>query len=145
MERAFPIEQSTSKHPIAVTLKEGVLVLNVLSNRKFASHGFFEKIFSILDAHGIIVDLISTSQVQISMAISCHALTEGVLERAIADLSKYGAIDTSNNLAILSLVGKDMRNSVGIASKMFSTLSRHAINIDMISQGNYYIRIKNRG
>ena len=55
-----------SKRPIAATLKEGIIVLNVISNRKSVSHGFFKKIFSILDDNGIVVDLISTSQVQIS-------------------------------------------------------------------------------
>jgi aspartate kinase len=47
----------------------------------------------------------------------------------------------NKNLAILSLVGKQMRNSVGIASKMFSTLAKHRVNIEMISQGASEINI----
>lgn len=126
-----------SKRPTAVTLKEGVIVLNVISNRKSVSHGFFEKLFSILDAHGIVVDLISTSQVQISMAISSNDMTACPLERAIRELSLYGDVDVSRDLAILSLVGKDMKRSVGVASKMFNILAKNSINIHMISQGNF--------
>ena len=44
-------------------------------------------------------------------------------------------------MAILSLVGRDMRNMVGVASKMFQTLASHKINIEMISQGASEINI----
>jgi aspartate kinase len=44
-------------------------------------------------------------------------------------------------MAILSLVGREMRNSVGIASLMFSTLAKHSVNIEMISQGASEINI----
>ena len=47
------IDITLKKHPTAVTIKEGVVVVNILSNRKSVSHGFFEKIFSTLDQHGI--------------------------------------------------------------------------------------------
>ena len=127
-----------SKRPIAATLKEGIIVLNVISNRKSVSHGFFEKIFSILDDNGIVVDLISTSQVQISMAITKNDMTANPLECAIRELSLYGDVDVSRDLAILSLVGKDMKRSVGIASKMFNILAQNSVNIHMISQGTIY-------
>jgi aspartate kinase len=38
-------------------------------------------------------------------------------------------------MAILSLVGADMKNMIGIAGRMFSTLGEHNVNIEMISQG----------
>lgn len=44
-------------------------------------------------------------------------------------------------MAILSLVGKNMRNMVGISSKMFSTLAMNQVNIEMISQGASEINI----
>ncbi|KAI7874619.1 Aspartate/glutamate/uridylate kinase [Mucor mucedo] len=58
------------KHPTAVTVKDKICVLNVHSNRKNVSHGFLAKIFMALDDHNIIVDLISTSEVHVSMALS---------------------------------------------------------------------------
>lgn len=45
------------------------------------------------------------------------------------------------NQAILSLVGKEMRNMVGMSSKMFSSLARQGVNIEMISQGASEINI----
>lgn len=50
-------------------------------------------------------------------------------------------VSSSNDMAILSLVGHQMRNMVGIAGRMFSTLAEGKINIEMISQGASEINI----
>ncbi|TPX67729.1 aspartate kinase [Spizellomyces sp. 'palustris'] len=128
------------KRPTAVTIKDHVIVLNVHSNRKSVSHGFFAHIFLALDRYGIVVDLISTSEVHVSMALSPN-VKESKLERALVELRKYGTVDVIRNMAILSLVGKQMRNMVGIAGLMFETLAKHNVNIEMISQGASEINI----
>lgn len=81
------------KRPTAVTIKDHVIVLNVHSNRKSVSHGFFAQIFLALDRYGIVVDLISTSEVHVSMALSPN-VKESKLERALFDLRKYGTVRT---------------------------------------------------
>ncbi|RKO91817.1 aspartokinase [Blyttiomyces helicus] len=126
--------------PTAVTIKDHITVLNVHSNRKSVSHGFFAHIFLSLDRHGIVVDLISTSEVHVSMALSPN-VNEGNLEKALVELRKYGTVDVIRNMSILSLVGKKLRNMVGSAGLMFATLGRHGVNIEMISQGASEINI----
>jgi aspartate kinase len=79
------------KHPTAVTVKDKICVLNVHSNRKNVSHGFLAKIFTALDDHNIIVDLISTSEVHVSMALSSDVV-ESNLEKALVELKKLGAV-----------------------------------------------------
>lgn len=108
----------TRKLPTAVTIKDQIIVVNVRSNRKTISHGFFARIFGILDRHGIIVDLISTSEVHLSMAM--HAgIRRGLLERTVEELKAVGEVSVLKDMAILSLVGK-LKNMVGIAGKMFT-------------------------
>ncbi|KAI9356504.1 Aspartate/glutamate/uridylate kinase [Zopfochytrium polystomum] len=124
----------------AVTIKDSVIVVNVHSNRKSVSHGFLAKIFSILDRFGIIVDLISTSEVHVSMAISPN-ISEAKLTGALKELETYGTVDYQSEMAIVSLVGREMRNSVGIASRMFGVLAENNVNIEMISQGASEINI----
>ncbi|KAI9105425.1 Aspartate/glutamate/uridylate kinase [Phlyctochytrium arcticum] len=133
-------DDEDSKRPTAVTIKDHVIVLNVHSNRKSVSHGFFAHIFLALDRYGIVVDLISTSEVHVSMALSPN-VKESKLERALVELRKYGTVDVIRNMAILSLVGRQMRNMVGIAGLMFETLAKHDVNIEMISQGASEINI----
>ncbi|CAG8693234.1 2603_t:CDS:2, partial [Acaulospora colombiana] len=130
----------SKKQPTAVTIKDGIIVINVHSNRKTISHGFFARIFAALDTHGIIVDLISTSEVHVSMALSAN-IAEHELHGAIQELKKLGQVDVLKDMAILSLVGKQMKNMVGIAGKMFSTLAAANVNIEMISQGASEINI----
>ncbi|KAJ3057029.1 Aspartokinase [Rhizophlyctis rosea] len=132
--------KNEEKKPTAVTIKDSVVVLNVHSNRKSVSHGFFAQIFSILDRHGIVVDLIATSEVHVSMALSPN-VKEAKLEKALLELKRCGTVDVIRNMAILSLVGKHMRNMVGIAGHMFATLAKHRVNIEMISQGASEINI----
>lgn len=137
------------KRPTAVTIKHKILVLNVHSNKRSLSHGFFAKIFSTLDKWRLSVDLISTSEVHVSMALHSEAplvtgggedekkIIDQDLGGAVEELRRYGTVDIIDGMAILSLVGKQMKNMVGIAGKMFSTLGEHNVNIEMISQGRF--------
>ncbi|KAG5634927.1 hypothetical protein H0H81_000303 [Sphagnurus paluster] len=133
-------DQKRKRLPTAVTIKEHIVVLNVNSNRKSVSHGFLAGIFGTLDQYGVVVDLISTSEVHVSMAIE-DGLAKKILERLIKELKKNGTVSVHRDMAILSLVGKEMRNMVGIAGKMFTTLAQGNVNIEMISQGASEINI----
>lgn len=136
-----PLKQNEIR-ATAVTLKTDVMCLNIHSNRKSVSHGFLAKIFSTLDRHGIVVDLISTSEVHVSMALSAHYLNNNSkLELLLKDLKAFGTVSVLDGMAILSLVGKQMRHMVGIAGKMFSILAQNHVNIEVISQGASEINI----
>jgi aspartate kinase len=135
------------KRPTAVTLKHKILVLNIHSNKRSLSHGFFAGIFSVLDKWRLSVDVISTSEVNISLALHSEAplytgggeneyeIVDQDLRGAIEELRQFGTVDIVPDMAIVSLVGKQMKNMMGIAGKMFATLGEHNINIEMISQG----------
>lgn len=137
----------------AVSVKTDVICLNIKSNRKSVSHGFLANVFSTLDKYGVVVDLISTSEVHVSLVMGCTSnnLTSKSLspistkppklEAILKDLRPLGECTVVHDVAILSLVGKQMKNSVGIAGKMFSTLAKEKVNIEIISQGSSEINI----
>lgn len=129
----------TRRNGTAVTIKDNVTIVNIHSNRKSLSHGFMSSVFSILNRYGINVDLISTSEVHISMALANVQSKD--LERALKELRKFGNVQITTDMSILSLVGKQMKNLVGTAGRMFTTLAAHNVNIDMISQGASEINI----
>ncbi|KAJ4466999.1 Aspartate/glutamate/uridylate kinase [Lentinula aciculospora] len=114
------IHNPHKKFPTAVTIKERIIVINVNSNRKSVSHGFFA--------------------VHVSMAIE-DALTQKLFDRLLMELVKSGSVSVHRNMAILSLVGRNMRHLVGIAGRMFTTLGNGNVNIEMISQGASEINI----
>lgn len=138
------------KRPTAVTIKHNIVILNVHSNKRMGSHGFMKNIFAILDRWHLTVDLISTSEVHVSMALHSESgmlsgssdeteidIRDSDLLGAVNELQKFGSIDLVNNMAIVSLVGKQLKNMVGISGRFFSTLGNNNINIEMISQGEW--------
>ncbi|KAF2868336.1 Aspartate/glutamate/uridylate kinase [Massariosphaeria phaeospora] len=141
------------KRPTAVTIKHNIVVVNVHSNKRTRSHGFLMSIFSILDRWHLSVDLISSSEVHVSMALhSESALLSGGgedeyriqdedLHGAITQLQELGTIDIVPDMAIVSLVGKQLKNMIGISGKFFSVLGENNVNIEMISQGASEINI----
>ena len=93
------------------------------------------------------MELFSKSEVQVSLALHSKSpmISDGKeaeqrvygesLQRAISELKEYGTIDVVENMAILSLVGKQLKKMTGIAGKLFATLGEANINLEMISQG----------
>lgn len=143
------LDQNRPKRPTAVTIKRGITVLNVHSKRRTRAHGFLMSIFSVLDKWHLSVDLISSSEVHVSMALHSEvALLSGAgpdseemkiesaaLKGAVDDLSVWGDVDLVPGMAIVSLIGRQLRNMVGISGRFFGVLGENNINIEMISQG----------
>ncbi|EXJ86477.1 aspartate kinase [Capronia epimyces CBS 606.96] len=143
---SYLTERQRPKRPTAVTMKHRILVMNIHSNKRALSHGFFAGIFATLDKWRLSVDVISTSEVNMSMALHSEAplytgggddeykIVDQDLRGAIDELKSFGTVDIIPDMAIVSLVGKQMKNMVGIAGRMFSTLGENNVNIEMISQ-----------
>ncbi|KAG9311844.1 Aspartate/glutamate/uridylate kinase [Chiua virens] len=83
--------------PTAVTIKERIVILNVHSNRKERLSWLFRP----------------TSEVHVSMAIEDN-LSRKLMDRLVAELQKSGSVSVHADMTILSLVGKQMHNLVGI-------------------------------
>jgi len=88
---------SPTRSPTAVTIKDHIMVLNINSNRKTISHGFLARIFGILDRFGVTVDLISTSEVHVSMAIEAGIGKKNV-EKLIKELRNSGTVGPSKSI-----------------------------------------------
>ena len=61
------------KRPSAVTIKKGIAVLNIHSKKRTRAHGFLSSIFKCLDKYGLSIDLISSSEVHVSLALHSEA------------------------------------------------------------------------
>jgi len=123
--------------PTAVTCKRNITVLSIQSNRMLMSHGFMAKVFNILEKYAIVIDLISTSEVSISLT------TANVqnLPQAVKECKEFSEVQMISNLAIVSLVGLGMKKKLGTAGQMFQTLAENGVNIEMITQGASEINI----
>ncbi len=119
-----------SSNPVkAIACKENVTVLNVRSTRMFMAHGFLRRIFEVFDRHELPVDMVSTSEVSVSLTIESAAGLPGI----IAVLSDFSEVTVDQNQSIICMVGENIRDTPGVAARIFSALG--GINVRMVSQG----------
>lgn len=121
----------------AIAAKSGMRVVNIKSPRMLMAHGFLRAVFEAFDRHACAADLVSTSEVSVSVALdsSCDA------NALVHDLKKLGEVDVENGKAVICLVGKHIRGRAGIAASVFSTVAAANANVHMISQGASEINI----
>lgn len=122
---------------VAVTTKHHVNVLNIHSNRMLHSTGFMAQVFELFKKHRIVIDLISTSEVN----ISCTVDRLDNITALMQDLEEFAEVTLIRDRAILSLVGEGMYYATGTAGRMFGALAEQKINLEMITQGASEINI----
>ncbi|MFA5512907.1 MAG: hypothetical protein WC313_10695 [Candidatus Kapaibacterium sp.] len=113
----------------AIAFRRNITIINISSNRMLGAYGFLAKVFDVFLMNETSVDLVTTSEVSISLTID----DDSNLSNIINDLSTFATIDVWRNKAIISVVGEGIRETAGIAAKFFGALS--GLNISMISMG----------
>jgi len=121
----------------AIAAKKGMQVINVKSPRMLMAHGFLHALFEIFERHHCTADLISTSEVSVSVVLDSSRDVGAPLN----DLKKLGEVEAHDGKAIICLVGKHIRGRAGIAAKVFQTVAEGGISVHMISQGASEINI----
>ena len=113
----------------SIACKRGITVVNVQSLRMLMAYGFLESIFSVFNKYQTSVDLVSTSEVAVSLTIDNTA----TLDKIVAELSEFAEVSILEHQGIICVVGDQMRSTAGVADQIFSALRE--INLVMISQG----------
>ena len=93
------------------------------------AHGFLKSVFDVFDRHQCAIDMVSTSEVSISVTVDSRE----ALPAICADLGKIADVKYESNKALICLVGEDIRGQSGISGQVFSAISH--VNVRMISQG----------
>jgi len=128
----------------SIAAKRGVKVVNIRLPRIVAPRprivdpqGFLHALFEAFDRHACAADLVSTSDVSVSVAVEASR----DLAELVQDLKRLGNVEVEDNKAILCLVGEKLRGRIGVAARVFGVLAGAGINVHMISQGASEINI----
>ena len=113
----------------ALAVKKRITIVDVAAPRRLLVHGFLKAIFEAFDQHKVSVDVVSTSEVSVSLTVDSN---ESIPALA-ADLAKLADVKYEGRKAIVCLVGENLRETPGIAASVFGELSD--VKIRMISQG----------
>ena len=111
----------------SIACKHGITVLNITSTRMLMAHGFLSKVFDVFNTFETPIDLVSTSEVSVSMTID----DDSRLEEICQALSQFGETETITKQSIVCLVGRGISVLSGIAARAFNAVS--GINVKMIS------------
>ena len=113
----------------AIAHKTGVTVIQITSLRMLGAYGFLRALFEVFDRHRMVVDVVTTSEVSVSLSLD----EADALPAVVAELEQLGTVNVKKGQAIICVVGEGLRGTPGIAARAFSTISD--INVSLISQG----------
>ena len=114
----------------SIAYKEGITVIDIRSTRMLMAHGFLAAIFEVFDRYRTAVDVVSTSEVGVSVTVD----RIDRLDDITAGLRRVADVGHTSGQAIVCLVGDAIGRTPGVAARIFTALQ--AINVRMISQGS---------
>jgi len=114
---------------LAIAAKKRITIVDVAAPRMLLAHGFLRSIFEAFDRHKVSIDVVSTSEVSVSLTVDSNQ----AIPALAADLAKLADVKYEGRKAIVCLVGENLRETPGIAAKVFGLLENTKIR--MISQG----------
>lgn len=119
----------------SVSFKENIRVINIFSMRMINTSGFLRRVFEIFSENKVSVDLISTSEANISVTVDASEK----IDRVVGELSEFAEVIVDEDKAQVSVIGKNIVRLNGMLKKTFAPLKR--CNVYMISQGASFVNI----
>ncbi len=122
-------EKAGSTGAKAVAAKDGITAINIKSSRMLLAYGFLRKIFEVFEKYRTPIDMITTSEVAVSLTID----NDVNLKEIVKELEPFGTVEIDTNQSIVSIVGNEINSSKDIMEKIFSTLN--GVPVRMVSYG----------
>jgi len=114
----------------AIAFKKDITVITVTSTRMLLAHGFMARVFDVFEEHQVSVDLVTTSEVSISITVD----NLKNLDAVVAELRKFAQVKVRSGQALICLVGQNLIDAKGVMNTVFTALKD--VPVHMISQGS---------
>ena len=122
-------EKALDKGVKAIAAKDGITAVNVKSSRMLLAYGFLRKVFEVFEKYRTPIDMITTSEVAVSLTID----NDTHLKEIIKELSVFSSASFEQGQSIISIVGNEVAADGGSLKKVFDSLSE--VNVRMVSYG----------
>ncbi len=113
----------------SIASRDNITVVNIHSNHMYGAYGFLRRVFEVFDNFHCPVDVVTTSEVSVSITIE----DVSSLTQMLTQLNSFSNTETLTQQAIVAVVGDGLKQTTGIAATIFSALKD--IPISMISMG----------
>jgi aspartate kinase len=123
------VEEAGSVGVKAIAAKDGIIAIKIKSSRMLLAYGFLRKIFEVFEKYRTPIDMITTSEVAVSLTIDNDANLKDILK----ELEPFGTVETDEHHTIVSIVGNEIAQTPDVLSRLFESLS--PVPIRMVSYG----------
>lgn len=113
----------------SISWKQAITVVNIRAPRMLGTYGFLRALFEVFERHETVVDVLASGEVSISITIEDRSR----LDLIVRDLGQLGEVWIEENRAIVAVVGIGLRNTPGLAGRVFN--AAWPANVEIISQG----------
>ena len=113
----------------AIAAKDGITAINIRSSRMLMAYGFLRRVFEVFENHKTSIDMITTSEVAVSITIDNHAQLPSIE----TELKKFGTISVDKDQTIICIVGQKITEQQDVFNKIFNALAE--VPIRMVSCG----------
>jgi aspartate kinase len=113
----------------AIAAKDGIIAIKIKSSRMLLAYGFLRKIFEVFEKYRTPIDMITTSEVAVSLTID----NETHLDQILKELQPFGTVELDHHQTIVSIVGNEVAATPSIITKLFDAME--GIPLRMISYG----------
>ncbi|RJQ36934.1 aspartate kinase [Candidatus Microgenomates bacterium] len=132
------VGKTVNLNPItAISSKKKITLVNIYSTNMLLKKGFFAQLFNVFAKNNISIDLVSVSEVSVSVTLD----NEDNLENALMEISKFATVWTKKDLGIVTLVGEGIVSSSNIIKRIFDILDSEKVLVKMVSLGATDINI----
>ncbi len=113
----------------AVAAKDYITAIKIKSSRMLLAYGFLRKIFEVFEKYRTSIDMVTTSEVAVSLTID----NDAYLKEIIKELELFGTVEIDTNQTIVSIVGNQITETKDVLRKIFETIPE--IPVRMVSYG----------
>jgi aspartate kinase len=113
----------------AVAAKDGIIAINIRSSRMLLAYGFLRKVFEVFEKYRTSIDMITTSEVAVSVTID----SDVHLADIIKELEAFGIVEVDANHTIVSIVGNEIAETKEILANLFESVKE--VPVRMVSYG----------
>ena len=128
-------EQAGSVGVKAVAAKDGITAIKIKSSRMLLAYGFLRKIFEVFEKYRTSIDMITTSEVAVSLTID----NDTYLPEIIKELEPFGTVEIDTHQSIVSIVGNEIMQTEEVMEKLFRSIKN--IPVRMVSYGGSHHNI----
>jgi len=115
----------------SIATKSPIAAVNVVASEMMFQYGFLERIADAFARHEVVVDVIATSEVSVALTVDAAARLEAV----VADLGTFSDVSVVRDLALVSVVGEELRDGLAVQARIFATLAELGVRAEMASYG----------